>query len=80
LKGFDIDEFGTNVVTLARIAVGVLVGQLRTLCSRHGWRRVVFRSNQFNAFFRSAALFLDRSEQLGVDRVPATFKHVGTQK
>src|SRR5690606_18782248 len=52
---------------LARVALGVLVGQLRALRRHHGRRGVVFRRDQLDVIFLTLVLGLDGRPQFGVN-------------
>ena len=54
-----IDEFAAAVVTLARIAFGVLVGEHAALRFQHARAGVVLRSNQLDVVFLALALVGD---------------------
>jgi hypothetical protein len=53
----DIDVFAAAVIALARIAFGVLVGELGALGLHHGGRAVVFRGDELDMLFL-ASVFL----------------------
>ncbi|MOA06780.1 hypothetical protein D3C78_1264410 [compost metagenome] len=61
-----VDVLATTVVTLARVAFGVLVGQDRTLGFHDGWAGVVFRSDQLDMLFLAQSFLLHGFEELGV--------------
>ena len=54
------------VVALARVALGVLVGQLRALRGHHRGRGVVFAGDQLDVGLLAGVLGLDGGPQLGV--------------
>ena len=62
----DVDVFAAAVVALARIAFGVLVGQLAALRFHHPRAGVVFRRDQLDVVFLAAVLGRDRRGQFGV--------------
>src|SRR5712691_2513454 len=63
----DIDEFAAAVIALARIALGVLVGELRPLSGEHRRARVVLRGDQLDVVFLALIFLLDRRPQFRVD-------------
>ena len=63
----DVDEFAAAVVALARIAFGVLVGQLRALGLHHGRRGVVLRSDQLDVVLLALVFLLNRVPQFRVN-------------
>lgn len=70
--------FATAVVTLAGVALGVLVGQLRALRGHHGRRGVVLRGDQLDVVFLTLIFLLDGGKDFGidlVDRIAAAFEH-----
>src|SRR6185295_74927 len=62
-----VDELASSVVTLARVALGVLVGQDRALRFAHGPGDPVLRSDQLDALVLPAALGGDPAGDLGID-------------
>ena len=62
----DVDIFAAAVVTLAGIALGVLVGELRALRSEHRTARVILRRNQFDMIFLTCMLAGDGGPQIRV--------------
>ncbi|MCP1576552.1 hypothetical protein J2S30_004931 [Herbaspirillum rubrisubalbicans] len=62
-----VHVFAATVVALARIAFGVLVGQLRTLRFHHGRRGVVFRGDQLDVILLAGVFLLDGRPQVGID-------------
>jgi len=63
-----VDMFTTAVVALAWVALGVLVGQLRTLRGHHGGRGVVFAGDELDVLFLALVLGLDGGPDLGVNK------------
>ena len=63
----DIDKFAATVVAPARVAFGVLVGQLRALRPHHGGRGVVFAGDEFNVVLLARVFRLDGGEDFGVE-------------
>ncbi len=63
----------TAVVTLARIAFGILVGQLAALRFHHCRAGVVFRGDQLDVIFLAAIFILDRGPQFGVSHGNGVF-------
>src|SRR5690606_8658396 len=61
-----VDVFAAAVVALARIALGVLVGQLAALGLHDPRTGVVFRRDQFDMVFLAAVLVGDRLGEFGV--------------
>ncbi len=77
-----VDVLATAVVALAGIALGVLVGQLRTLGGHHGRRGVVLGGDQLDVVFLALVFLLDGGKDLGVDlvdRKTAAFEHGETR-
>ena len=62
----DIDVLATAVITLAGIALGVLVGEHRTLGLHHPGAGVVLRGDELDVLFLAAFLVLDRRPELVV--------------
>jgi hypothetical protein len=62
-----VDVLAAAVVALARVALGVLVGELRALRGHHRRRGVVLRGNQLDVVFLALVLALDGGPDLGVD-------------
>ncbi|MNK84449.1 hypothetical protein D3C87_1042980 [compost metagenome] len=62
-----VDVFAATVVALAWVTFGVLVRQLRALRFHYGWRRVVFRRDQFDVIVLARVLFLNDGEQFRID-------------
>ncbi len=62
----DVDELAPAVVALARIALGVFVGELRALRRHHGGAGVVLRRDQLDMLFLAQVLAGDRSGKFGV--------------
>ncbi len=63
----DVDVFATAVVTLARIAFGIFVGQRRPLCLEHPRARIVFGGDELDVLFLPHPLPLQRLVELGVE-------------
>src|SRR5690606_4743255 len=63
-----VNIFATAVVTLARIAFRIFIGQLGALSSHHQWAGVVFRSNQFDMLLLTTALIFNRGPDFGIKR------------
>ena len=72
-----IDVLAATVVTLARIAFGVLVGQYRTLGFHHRRAAVVFRGDQLDMLFLALGFLLHRGKQIGVKtgKIQITAEH-----
>ena len=62
-----VDELASSVVALARVALGVLVGQDRALRFAHGPGDPVLRRDQLDALVLPAALGRDPARDLGID-------------
>ncbi|OIQ80473.1 hypothetical protein GALL_377760 [mine drainage metagenome] len=62
----DIDVFAAAVITFARVAFGVFVGQDRTLRFHHGRTGVVFGGDQLDVVFLALALGFHGCEQFRV--------------
>ena len=62
----DVDELAAAVVALARIALGVLVGQHRALRLQHGAGDDVLRGDQLDLVALAAELVADGAEDLRV--------------
>ena len=62
----NIHVLATAVVALARITLGILVGQHRTLRLEHARAGIVLRSNQLDMVFLPATLAVDGPGKLGV--------------
>ena len=71
-----IDIFAAAVITLARITLGVFVGQHAALCFHHARARVVFRGDQFDVIFLALALVRDG---LGQFLVISGNTHIGSK-
>ena len=63
----DIHLGAAAVITLARIAFGILVGELRTLRFEHRAADVVFGGDQLDVVFLALVLRLDRAPEFGID-------------
>jgi hypothetical protein len=63
----DVDMLAATVVALARVALGVLVGELGALGFHHRMGDVVFGGDQFDVVFLALVFGLDGGPQLGVD-------------
>ncbi|MNF98078.1 hypothetical protein D3C84_809260 [compost metagenome] len=66
-----IDDLAAAVVTLARIAFGVFVGEHGTLGLEHLLADIVFRSDQLQVGFLAVALAVDQAGNGGVEIVQA---------
>ena len=62
----DVHELAAAVIALARIALGILVGQHRTLGFEHARAGVVFRGDQLDMGFLALLFALQGSPQLVV--------------
>ena len=62
----DVDELAAAVVSLARIAFRVFVGQHRTLRLEHRARDDVLRGDQFDPIALAAEFELDRASDLRI--------------
>ena len=62
-----IDKFATAVITFARIAFGVFVGELRALRFHHRRAGVIFGGDQFDVIFLPLVFVLNRGKKLGID-------------
>ena len=62
----DVDEFAAAVVALARIAFGVLVGELRALRRQHRRAGVVLGRDQLDVVFLPLVFARDRLPELGI--------------
>ena len=62
----DVDVLAAAVIALARIAFGVLVGELRSLCREHGRAGVVLGGDQLDVIFLPEVFGGDRRRQLGI--------------
>ena len=63
----DVHVLAATVVSLAGIALGVLVGQYGSLRLKHARTRVVLRCDEFNVLFLTTFLVGNRLEQLFVE-------------
>ena len=75
-----VDMLAATVVAAARIAFGVLVGQLRAGGGQHRRRGVVLAGNQLDVVFLALVLGADGGPELGVgvgDGVAGTVEHGG---
>src|SRR5581483_557536 len=63
-----VDHVVAAVVALARVPLGVLVGEDRTGGLEHGARREVLRRDQLHRRVLPLALLVDQGEQLGIAR------------
>ena len=72
----DVDEFTAAVIALARITLGVLVGEHRTLSFEHARADVVFRCDQLDVIFLALPLAVECGIQLGIE---STHSHRGTE-
>jgi hypothetical protein len=77
-----IHVLATAVVALARIALGVLVGEHRTLRFQHARTGVVLGGNQLDVVFLTPALVRDGLGQFGVEcfNSRVAWKHGGLQR
>ena len=62
----DVDKFAAAVIAFAGIALGVLVGQLRTLRLHDSVADVVLGGDQFDMFFLAVVFALDGGPQFGI--------------
>jgi hypothetical protein len=62
----DVDVLAAAVVALARVALGVLVGELRPLRREHGRARVVLRRDELDVRFLPPVLGDDGRPQVGI--------------
>jgi len=62
----NVDELAAAVITLAGVALGVLVGELGALGLHHRRRRIVLRGNELDVLFLPPVLRLDRAPELRV--------------
>jgi hypothetical protein len=62
----DVDMLAAAVITLARVAFCVLVGELRPLRREDGRARVILGGDQLDVIFLPAVLGGDRRRQLGI--------------
>ena len=62
----DVHVLATAIVTFARVAFGVLVGQYGTLRLHDPRARIVFRRDQLDMLFLAAGFLDDGGEQLGI--------------
>ena len=72
----DVDELAATVVALARVALGVLVGEYRALRLQHPRARIVLRGDELEVLLLAAAFRGDRGSQPGVECLDA---HAGTK-
>ena len=63
----DVDELAAAVVALARVALGVLVGQDRALAVEHRLRDEVLRRDHLERRLLPVQLVLDHLGDLGID-------------
>ncbi|MCY1560596.1 hypothetical protein D9M68_977460 [compost metagenome] len=61
-----VDELAATVVAAARVALGVLVGELAALGHHHRGRGVVLARDQLDVLFLALVLLLDDGPQRGV--------------
>ncbi len=61
-----VDEFAAAVIALARIALGVFVGEHRALRLQHRARDDVLRGDQLDLVLLALQLAVDRAGQLGI--------------
>ena len=62
----DVDVLAAAVIALARITLGVLVGELRPLRGQHGGAGVILRGDELDVVFLASILGGDRRPQNGV--------------
>ena len=62
-----IHVFTATVVALARITLGVLVGQHGALCLQYTRTGVILRGNQFNVLFLAPAFGIEGGLQLVIE-------------
>ncbi len=62
-----VDELAAAIIATARIALGVFVGQHRTLGFQHGARDDVLRGDQLDLVALAAELGIDGAGELGID-------------
>ena len=63
----DIDMLAAAVVAPARVALGVLVGEHRTLCLHDGQRRMVLRRDHLQAVALALEFLADQLGDLGIE-------------
>jgi len=76
-----VDELAAAVVALARVALGVFVGELRTLRFHHRRRGVVLARDELDVIFLAPVLGLHGGPDLGVDAGDGgqgTVEHAGS--
>ena len=61
-----VDNCVASVITLARVTLCVLVGEHRSGCFHHIWRREVFACNQLQTSNLSLILFINKSKNFCV--------------
>src|SRR5574344_985461 len=59
-----VNHTASAIVALARITLGILVGEVRTHSLHHLVTDKILRSNQFHAFQLALVLFLDKVKNL----------------
>ena len=62
-----VHEFAAAVIALARIALGVLVGEHRAHGFEHGFGNEIFRGDQFEAGALAASFFAEHLRDLRID-------------
>jgi hypothetical protein len=62
----DVDERAAAVIALARIALGVLVGERRALRRQHRHARVILRGDQLDMLLLALIFLPDGVPHLGV--------------
>ena len=72
-----VDVFAAAVVALAGIALGVLVGQDRTLRGHDALARIVFGGDQFDVLFLPALFLPDGLGEFGVEGLESGSDHSG---
>ena len=70
----DIDKFAAAIIAPARIALGIFVGQDRTLRLKHGLRDDVLGGDQLDLVLLTAKLLVDRGRDLGIDLINGAAK------
>ena len=63
----DVDELAAAVVALARVALGVLVGEHRALAVEHRLRHEVLRRDHLERRLLAVELVLEHLGDLGID-------------
>jgi len=63
----NIDKLAATIITPARIALGIFVGQDRTLRLKHSLRDDILGCYQFDLIALAVEFLVDRIENLGID-------------